>query len=114
MSRSWMTLSALLALTLPTQTAGARTAATEPTPIIAESEPVGWPGRNVLPNLSFSDFTDTVSYGGTVWAADSMRWEAIRDGCWTFESGVGSSINTGQNPNKPIGYHQTMEGWYGI
>jgi hypothetical protein len=65
-------------------------------------------------NLSAGLFTDTVTYGGTWWAADSARWEAIRDSCWMFESGVGSSINTGANVNKPTGYHQTMEGWVGI
>ncbi len=65
-------------------------------------------------NLSARLFTDTVSYGGTWWAADSARWEAIRDSCWTFQTGVGSSKNTGANPNKPVGYHQTMEGWIGI
>ncbi|HEX7879524.1 MAG TPA: hypothetical protein VF720_08945, partial [Candidatus Eisenbacteria bacterium] len=56
---------------------------------------------------------DTLYFGGTWWAADSMRWEALRDSQWTFETGVGSSINTGFNPNKPIGFHQTMEGWHG-
>ncbi len=66
------------------------------------------------PGLSVRLFADTVSYGGTFWASDSMRWEAIRDSCWRFNTGVGSSINTGANPNKPVGYHQTMEGWYGI
>ena len=31
-------------------------------------------------------------FGGTVWAADSNRYEAIPGGTWTFDSGVGSSI----------------------
>jgi hypothetical protein len=57
---------------------------------------------------------DTVKYGGTYWAADSLRWEAIRDSNWTFDSGIGSNINTGANPNKPVGYHQWMEGWEGL
>jgi hypothetical protein len=65
-------------------------------------------------SLSTSTFEDTVSYGGTRWAADSLRWEALRDSCWTFDSGVGSSINFGQNPSKPFGYHQTFEGWSGL
>ncbi|TPW08967.1 MAG: hypothetical protein FD129_2365, partial [bacterium] len=65
-------------------------------------------------NLSSHIFGDTVSYGGTFWAADSLRWEAIRDSHWSFDSGVGSSINMGANPNKPVGYHQTLEGWTGI
>jgi len=64
--------------------------------------------------LSSFGYQDTVTYGGTYWAADSMRWEALRDSVWTFDTGVGSLINTGGNPNKPVGYHQTMEGWYGI
>ncbi|HEX7878664.1 MAG TPA: hypothetical protein VF720_04610, partial [Candidatus Eisenbacteria bacterium] len=66
------------------------------------------------PALSSHVFADTVGYGGTFWAPDSMRWEALRDSHWSFDSGVGSSINTGANPNKPVGYHQQMEGWYGI
>lgn len=57
---------------------------------------------------------DTVRFGGTVWAADSSRWEAVANEEWTFDTGVGSSINTGSNPNKPTGYHQTMNGWVGL
>jgi hypothetical protein len=57
---------------------------------------------------------DTISYGGTWWASDSSRWEAVRDSCWTFQTGIGSSIDNGTNPNKPDGYHQTMEGWFGL
>jgi flagellar hook capping protein FlgD len=64
---------------------------------------------------------ETTWFGGTVWAADSMRWEAIQGSAWTFDSGVGSSI-VGQstlpagwvNPFKPAGYHASMEGWLGI
>ncbi|HEX7879565.1 MAG TPA: FlgD immunoglobulin-like domain containing protein [Candidatus Eisenbacteria bacterium] len=67
-----------------------------------------------LSGLSSHIYTDTVSYGGTYWAPDSLRWEAIRDSHWSFDSGVGSSINGGSNPNKPVGYHQSMEGWFGL
>jgi len=56
---------------------------------------------------------DTVRYGATEWNAANQRWQAIRGGTWTFDSGVGSSMNTGGNPNKPVGYHATMEGWSG-
>jgi flagellar hook capping protein FlgD len=64
---------------------------------------------------------ETTWFGGTVWAADSMRWEAIQGSVWTFDSGVGSSI-VGQsthpagwvNPFKAAGYHANMEGWLGI
>jgi hypothetical protein len=69
---------------------------------------------SIVTPLSSTVFQDTISYGGTYWAPDSMRWEALRDSCWTFDTGVGSSINSGANTNKPVGYHQTMEGWYGI
>ncbi|TPW17340.1 MAG: hypothetical protein FD129_418, partial [bacterium] len=65
-------------------------------------------------SLSTHIYADTVSYGGTFWAPDSLRWEAIRDSHWSFDSGVGSSINNGTNPNKPVGYHQQMEGWTGL
>ena len=43
-------------------------------------------------SLSTHVFTDTVSYGGTRWAADSLRWEAIRDSHWSFDTGVGSAF----------------------
>jgi hypothetical protein len=56
---------------------------------------------------------DTVDYGGTRWAADSLRWEALRDSMWTFETGVGSAFGA-TGPNKPAGYHTRMEGWFGI
>ena len=68
----------------------------------------------------------TTFYGGTFWAADSMRWEALENQLWTFDSGVGSSIvpvgqrsllsaptSTWVNPYKPAGLHATMEGWVG-
>ena len=64
-------------------------------------------------SLSAFGLRDTVTYGGTVWAPDSARWEAIRDGVWTFDSGVGSAFGP-TGPNKPAGYHTLMEGWYGI
>lgn len=54
---------------------------------------------------------DTVFYGGTVWNPDSSRYEAIRGGTWTFDSGVGSSFVTTPGTCKPVGYHRTMEGW---
>ena len=68
----------------------------------------------------------TTFYGGTFWAADSMRWEAYENQLWTFDTGVGSSIvptgGAGQlsvptsnwvNPFKRAGLHATMEGWIG-
>jgi hypothetical protein len=69
---------------------------------------------------------DTAWFGGTVWAADSARWEAIPGGTWTFDSGVGSSYDysipgvnpfkygSPQNPAPPgEALHATMEGWIG-
>jgi len=76
--------------------------------------PAESPSLRALPNPPSIASGDTVWYGGTTWMPDSMRWEAVRDSVWTFDTGVGSSINTGQNPNKPIGYHETMEGWFGL
>jgi hypothetical protein len=64
--------------------------------------------------LSYWGLIDTVTYGGTWWAADSARWEAFRDSVWTFEGGQGSYLNDGSNVNKPVGYHQVFDGWYGI
>ena len=69
----------------------------------------------------------TTFFGGTVWAADSMRWEAFENGVWTFDSGVGSSLipvggpgslsaptSSWVNPFKHPGLHATMEGWVGF
>jgi len=80
-------------------------------PVEADRAPDAGPFNQAL---STHIFGDTVSYGGTYWAPDSLRWEALRDSHWSFDSGVGSSLNTGANPNKPIGYHQQMEGWFGV
>ena len=70
---------------------------------------------------------ETTWFGGTVWAADSMRWEAIPGGVWTFDSGVGSSLvppggpgdlssptREWVNPYKQPGLHATLEGWIGF
>ncbi len=59
----------------------------------------------------------TTWFGGTVWAADSMRWEAIEGGVWTFDSGVGSHFDHSApyvNPYKDPSLHAYMEGWVGI
>jgi hypothetical protein len=108
-------LSALaLVLAIPA-VVSARPVPQNPPVAISESPSLEDSRRARGPSLSWHDaFDDTVLYGGTVWAPDSNRWEALRDGHWSFDSGVGSSINTGANPNKPIGYHQTMEGWIGL
>jgi flagellar hook capping protein FlgD len=61
--------------------------------------------------------TETVYFGGTVWAADSARWEAIRDSCWTFDTGRGSHFNknaVGVDQFKDPSLHAYMEGWVGI
>lgn len=60
---------------------------------------------------------DTIWFGGTVWAADSMRWEALQDSIWTFESGVGSHFDHGApyvDPSKDPSLHASMEGWIGV
>lgn len=60
---------------------------------------------------------ETTYFGGTYWNADSLRWEALIDSVWTFDSGVGSSFDPnipGVNPYKTPGLHTTMEGWIGI
>jgi FlgD Ig-like domain len=60
---------------------------------------------------------ETVYFGGTVWAADSARWEAIRDSCWTFDTGRGSHFNknaSNVDPFKNASLHAYMEGWVGI
>ncbi|NNF05804.1 MAG: T9SS type A sorting domain-containing protein [Candidatus Eisenbacteria bacterium] len=60
---------------------------------------------------------DTTYFGGTVWAADSSRWEAIQDSCWTFDSGVGSHFDHNApyvDPFKDPSLHAYMEGWVGF
>jgi hypothetical protein len=41
-----------------------------------------------------------------------MRWEAVRNSSWTFDTGYASSL-TGDG-SKPPGYHYLMEGWRGF
>lgn len=54
---------------------------------------------------------DTTWFGGTVWAADSMRWEATEGGVWTFDSGVGSHFQHAPDSQKDSTLHALMEGW---
>ncbi len=64
-----------------------------------------------------SALAGTTYFGGTFWAADSSRWEAIQDSMWTFDTGVGSNFNHSDplvNPFKNGALHAYMEGWYGI
>jgi len=58
----------------------------------------------------------TTYFGGTFWAADSARWEAIADSIWTFDTGVGSAFSAvpGMNPYKNGSLHSLMEGWIGV
>jgi len=61
--------------------------------------------------------SDTVFFGGTFWAPDSARWEALEDSCWTFDSGVGSHFDHAApyvNPFKETSLHAYMEGWVGF
>lgn len=93
-------------------------------PSVVESVPK--PGfeprsRSSIPYLPTAVLSNDITFfGGTTWAADSMRWEAVKDSVWTFDSGVGSAIiqpgNTypGVNPFKPVGFHAFMEGWVGV
>jgi flagellar hook capping protein FlgD len=102
-------------------------------PRLAKIESLALSGRasDFLPGVSAQVFhastSGTTFFGGTVWAADSMRWEALENGIWTFDSGVGSSIvppggpgampsptSTWVNPFKHSGLHATMEGWIGF
>ncbi len=88
----------------------------------APSTPVpAWSERSVLghthPALQGTANQDTAWFGGTVWAADSMRWEAIPGGTWTFDSGVGSHFDhsaEGVDPFKDQNLHAYMEGWVGV
>ena len=81
--------------------------------------------RITLPDLSpsgtapglFPTAVSTTYFGGTAWAADSSRWEALPDSCWTFDSGVGSHFDHSDpdvDPFKDPTLHARMEGWVGI
>ncbi|TPW08601.1 MAG: hypothetical protein FD129_2415, partial [bacterium] len=84
-------------------------------PAIPEYSPDDTPPSFLISGLASGSVYDTSWYGGTVWAADSNRWEAIPDGIWTFDSGVGSAIqNEMPEVMKPNGYHRLMEGWMGL
>lgn len=79
------------------------------------------PGSDVKTVSSLGVFgsaqQDTTYFGGTFWAADSSRWEAIEDSVWTFDTGVGSDFNNftpDVNPFKNPSLHTHMEGWVGI
>ncbi len=77
------------------------------------NEQLPGPGRG----LHSTAAQETTWFGGTVWAADSMRWEAIPGGIWTFDSGVGSHFDhsaDGVNPYKDPSLHAYMEGWVGL
>ncbi len=58
---------------------------------------------------------DTAWFGGTMWAADSARWEAVPGGVWTFDTGTASHFNPvyGGGFLKDPGLHAQMEGWLG-
>lgn len=96
-----------------------------------ESLDLSGPASDFLPSPARQVFraasAGTTFFGGTVWAADSMRWEALENGTWTFDSGVGSSLipvggpsslssptSSWVNPFKHPGLHATMEGWVGF
>jgi hypothetical protein len=80
-------------------------------------------GTDVLRTGNLSVFgtaaDETTYYGGTYWAADSTRWEALEDSTWTFDTGVGSDVAGSSSnpylvPSKDPSYHGTMEGWTGF
>lgn len=82
-------------------------------PVQAEEGGRAAVGSAAAASLSAVD-CDTTYYGGTVWAADSSRWEALRGGTWTFDSGIGSSTSPDPAGCKPPGYHSRLEGWVGL
>jgi len=72
------------------------------------------PGRVTVPVTPASSYQfPTYYFGGTTWAADSMRWEAVPDSVWTFETGVGSHYQHTDSHKNPS-LHAAMEGWTGL
>lgn len=60
--------------------------------------PIPQAAPTFTPLEAASAFNETIFFGGTTWAPDSMRWGAIQDSVWTFDTGIGNG----------------MEGWTGI
>lgn len=58
--------------------------------------------------------TGAAYFGGTAWAADSMRWEAQLNQKWTFDTGVGSHFSHDPQSTKDPSLHAQMEGWTGL
>ena len=86
-------------------------------PVPFQLETLNNPGLSGVSSVFGTAAVETVYFGGTVWAADSLRWEAIRDSCWTFDTGRGSHFNknaAGVDPFKNPSLHAYMEGWVGI
>lgn len=82
---------------------------------IADWNALGQVGRTQ--GITSLSAQDTIYFGGTVWAADSSRWEAIQDSCWTFDTGVGSHYDHSDphvDPFKDPSLHAYMEGWVGL
>ena len=86
-----------------------------------------WDSRSQIANqpggqgVFSTAFQGTTFFGGTFWAADSGRWEALPDSVWTFDTGVGSAIvgdlaapYPGVDPYKDPSLHAIMEGWIGF
>lgn len=111
-----MALTALLFL-LATGIAQARPAVRVELPGVslppgAAMEMLATPGSpTALSRLITTGAVETTYFGGTVWAADSNRYEALPGGTWTFDSGEGSSLVPPGYACKPAGYHRTFEGW---
>ena len=119
--RGFTLVAFLAALALPPGLAAARPADPDahrriPTAMQNSTDRDG--ARRATPLAGYAS-TDTVTYGGTVWAADSNRWEALRGtpgnpARWTFDSGVGSNFTEPTPEPKPAGWHHRMEGWTGV
>ncbi len=111
---------AVLAVIVFTKTAGSRPLAGELPKPVDDGAALDWRELGTVAGpagVLNAAGQETVWFGGTVWAADSARWEAIEDGTWTFDSGVGSNFNHSApwvNPYKDPSLHATMEGWIGI
>lgn len=73
-------------------------------------------GRRPIPFFNPPNISTARYFGGTIWAADSSRWEALPEGTWTFDSGVGSHFNHAAPfvQHKDSTLHASMEGWIGF
>ena len=111
-----ISIGAMLVLAALESSSGKEPASTFPRAGVAELPTVNQLRQAARTNSTSAAQSETTYFGGTVWAPDSARWEAVEGGTWTFDSGVGSHFDH-EAPfvqPKDSTLHALMEGWIGF